>query len=126
MGLLNWLGLKSDCEATPVSLTDANFHEEVMKSDEPVMIDFWNNGCQPCMQLVPTIKRIACKYEGKLKVAELNTSNNPKSAAKMGIRGTPTVVFIHKGRVIERVVGLKGQLYYEEIIETEFFKDEAK
>ena len=119
MGILKWLGFDGGCEKEPVSLTDANFVKEVRNSDVPVLVDVWSNGCGPCMALVPTIKRLACKYDGKIKVAELNVGRGPKSAAKLGVRGTPTILFFKKGQVVERVVGIRGQHYFEEIIETD-------
>lgn len=116
MGLLNWLGF-GECEKEPVELNDENFHAEVYKSDIPVVVDIWSNGCQPCMALVPTIKRLACKYDGKVKIAQLNVGVGRKSAAKLGVRGTPTVLFFKNGALKERVVGFRGQHYFEEIIE---------
>jgi len=117
MGLLNWLGFDGGKEVEPLALDDGNFDREVRKSDVPVVVDVWSNGCQPCMALVPTIKRLAGKYEGRVKVAQLNVGAGPKSAAKLGVRGTPTVLFFKNGAVVERVVGMRGQHYYEEIIE---------
>jgi thioredoxin 1 len=117
MGILSWLGFDGACEKVPVSLNDDNFVNEVRQSDIPVMVDVWSNGCAPCMSLVPTVKRLACKYEGKVKVAELNVAGAPKSMRKLGVRGTPTILFFKKGAVVERVVGVRGQHYYEEIIE---------
>ena len=117
MGILNWLGFDGACEKTPVELNDDNFVKEVRNSDVPVLVDVWSNGCQPCMSLVPTIRRLACKYDGKVKVAELNAGNNPKTMSKLGVTGTPTVLFFKNGAVVERVVGMRGQHYYEEIIE---------
>lgn len=119
MGIMNWLGFDGACEKEPLSLNDKNFVEEVRKSAVPVVVDVWSNGCAPCMALVPTIKRLACKYEGKIKVAELNTSAGRATAAKLGVQGTPTVLFFKNGVVVERVVGVRGQHYFEEIIETE-------
>ena len=119
MGLLKWLGFDGACEKEPVSLNDNNFAAEVRKSQLPVMVDVWSNGCAPCMSLVPTVKRIACKYDGKIKVAELNTAAGRKTAAKLGVRGTPTILFFKNGNVVERVVGVRGQHYFEEIIETD-------
>jgi thioredoxin-like negative regulator of GroEL len=69
------------------------------------------------MAMVPTIKRLAGKYEGRVKVAELNVGRGPKTASRLGVRGTPTVLFFNKGAVVERVVGMRGQHYFEEIIE---------
>jgi len=125
MGLLKWLGFDGACEKEPVSLTDANFVQEVRNSKIPVVVDIWSNGCAPCMALVPTIKRLACKYEGRVKVAELNVSSGRKSAAKLGVRGTPTILFFKNGQVVERVVGLRGQHYFEEIIETDLLHSET-
>ena len=117
MGMLSWLGLAKECEQVPVELNDGNFVQEVRRSDIPVLVDVWSLGCQPCMTLVPTIKRLACKYDGKIKVAELNASNAPKTMRKLGVRGTPTVLFFKNGTEVERVVGLRGQHYYEDVIE---------
>jgi thioredoxin 1 len=119
MGLLNWLGFTNDCEQDPVELTDKNFITEVRRSKIPVVVDVWSNGCAPCMQLVPTIRRLACKYEGKVKVGQLNSSIGQRTAGKLGVRGTPTILFFKNGNVVERVVGVRGQHYFEEIIETE-------
>jgi thioredoxin 1 len=119
MGLLQWLGLIGDCEKEPVALNDKNFQKEVRQSDIPVMVDVWSNGCAPCMQLIPTVKRLACKYEGKVKIAQLNAGSAPKTMRKLGVRGTPTLLFFKNGAVVERVVGVRGQHYFEEIIETD-------
>jgi len=117
MGLMKWLGLDAGCKKEPIEITDQNFATEVGKSDVPVLIDVWSPGCQPCQALAPTIMRLACKYEDSIKVCHLNSGANPKTTSKLGVRGTPTVLFFKNGKVIERVVGMKGQHYYEEIIE---------
>jgi thioredoxin-like negative regulator of GroEL len=117
MGILSWLGFDGACEREPVELNDSNFSDEVTRSDLPVLVDIWSNGCQPCAALVPTIKRLACKYEGRVKVAQLNVGAAPRALARLGVRGTPTVLFFRKGMIVERVVGLRGQHYYEEIID---------
>lgn len=126
MGLLNWLGITGDCEKDPVELNDKNFSQEVRMSDTPVVVDFWSNGCAPCMQLAPTIKRLACKYDGKIKVAHLNVGNAIKTSQKLGVRGTPTVLFFKNGSVVERVVGVRGQHYFEEIIESDLLDAEQE
>jgi thioredoxin len=126
MGLLEWLGITGDCEKEPVALDDKNFSEEVVKSKIPVLVDIWSNGCQPCAALVPTIKRLACKYEGKIKVAQLNVGAAPKTVGKLGVRGTPTVLFFDKGQVVERVVGMRGQHYYEDIIDNDLLPEQSR
>ncbi len=124
MGLLSWLGFDGACEKEPIALDDGNFKKEVRQSKIPVMVDVWSNGCQPCMQLIPTVKRLACKYEGRVKVGQLNVGAGPKSAAELRVRGTPTMVFFKNGAVVERVVGIRGQHYYEDIIESDILEEE--
>ncbi len=125
MGLLKWLGMESECEQEPVSLTDKNFVEEVRRSNVPVLVDIWSHGCQPCMAMVPTIKKLACKYDGKIKVAELNASSAPKTMQKLGVRGTPTILFFNKGAEVERVVGIRGQHFFEDIIEEDLLEQQV-
>ena len=122
MGLLSWLGLQGDCEEEPIALDDQHFDEELVRSETPVLVDVWSNGCQPCAMLAPTIRRLACKYHGRLKVAHLNANKAPRTVARLGIRGTPTLLFFDRGREVERVVGVRGQHYFEEIIETELLQ----
>lgn len=118
MGILKWLGFDGGCEQEPVELDDKNFHEEVVRSDVPVVVDVWSHGCQPCMALVPTVKRLACKYDGEVKVAQLNVGVGGKTAARLGVRGTPTMLFFKPGgALVERVVGVRGQHYYEDVID---------
>jgi thioredoxin 1 len=111
MGLMKWLGL-DQCEKAPVELNDSNFRKEVLESD----------GCQPCRALAPTIMKLACKYDGKVKVAQLNVAAGPRSVAGLEVQGTPTVLFLKKGKVLERVVGIRGQHYFEEIIDTDLLE----
>lgn len=122
MGILSWFGLEAQCESDPVALDDSNFRKEVLESNVPVVVDVWSDSCVPCRALVPTIRKLACKYEGKIKVGQLNVERGHKSVAALGVSGTPTVLFFKKGKVVERVVGLRGQHYYEEIIDTDLLE----
>jgi thioredoxin 1 len=119
MGILSFLGFDGAKELEPVALDDRNFDAEVRKSKMPVVVDVWSTGCAPCAALVPTIRRLAGKYEGRVKIAQLNVGTGMKAAGKLGVRGTPTVLFFKNGAVVERVVGFRGQQYFEEIIEEE-------
>lgn len=119
MGLLSWLGLVAELQQEPVALSDLNFNAEVLRSDLPVVVDVWSNGCRPCQVLAPTIMRLAGKYAGRVKVAQLNASEGAQTAKKFDILGTPTVLFFKAGKEVERVVGVRGQLYYEEIIDSD-------
>jgi thioredoxin 1 len=122
MGILKWLGLEAECEADPVALNDENFRKEVLESDVPVVVDIWSDGCMPCRALVPTIRKLACKYQGKVKVAQLNVEQGQRSVASLGVTGTPTVLFFKQGKIVERVAGLRGQHYYQEVVETDLLE----
>ena len=125
MGILGWLGLDGGCESEPVALTDENFTAEVVDSSLPVVMDVWSAGCQPCRVLVPTMRKLACKYDGRVKVAHLDVAAAPHVISHLGVSGTPTTLFFKDGKVIERVVGVRGQHYFEEIIETDLVGDGA-
>lgn len=88
-----------------VTVTDANFEEEVIKSDIPVLVDFWAAWCMPCKMLTPILKEIAEEMEGKIKIAKLNVDNSPQSAGQYGIRSIPSLLIFKSGSVIEQMIG---------------------
>ena len=90
-----------------LELTDQNFEQEVIKSDIPVLVDFWALGCPPCLILGPIIEEIAKEFEGKVKVGKLNTAENPEIAQQYEIRGVPTLIIFKDGKGIKRAVGLR-------------------
>jgi len=92
-----------------VEVTDANWEDEVIKSDVPVMVDFWAPWCMPCKMIAPIVEEMSGEYSGKLKVGKLNVDENPSTAAKYGIRNIPTVLLIKNGDVAEKVVGVVGK-----------------
>jgi thioredoxin 1 len=118
MGILEFFtgGPKKD----PVHLTDANFKDEVVNGGGAWIVDFWGPNCPWCDKLVPTIRILAGKYDGKVKVGEVGTANNPRTSASFGVKGTPTVVFIRDGRVVERFSGWQPQQFIEEVVEAHF------
>ena len=85
----------------PIELTDANFDMEVLKSDKPVLIDFWAVWCGPCKMIAPVVEEIAKEYDGKLKVGKLDVDNNPEVSMKFGIRSIPTLMVFKGGKVVE-------------------------
>lgn len=95
-----------------LQVTDANFEEEVLKSDIPVLIDFWAPWCGPCRMIAPIVEELAVEYEGKIKVAKMNVDENQSTPTQYGIRGIPTVILFKGGQVAEQVVGAvaKGKL----------------
>ncbi len=101
----------------PVMIDDDNFRDEVLRSDVPVVLDVWSATCAPCKRLEPVMFGLAEKYRGRVKVAELNVQRGLKTARRLGVRGTPTVLYFHDGAEVDRVTGFRGQLYHEDVIE---------
>jgi thioredoxin 1 len=89
----------------PVELTDANFESEVLKSDTPVLVDFWAEWCGPCKTIAPVVDEIAKELDGKLKVGKVDVDNNQQIAMKFGIRSIPTLLLFKGGKVAEQMVG---------------------
>jgi thioredoxin 1 len=93
-------------------LTDDTFEDEVLKSSEPVLVDYWAEWCGPCKMIAPILDEIASEYTGKIKVAKLNIDDNPQTPPKYGIRGIPTLMLFKDGNVEATKVGAlsKSQL----------------
>ena len=88
-----------------MDFTDSNFDEEVIKSEQPVLVDFWAEWCGPCKQLIPTIDALAEDFQGKVKIGKVNVDNNPSTAAGYGIRSIPSLLFFKDGKVQQQMVG---------------------
>ncbi len=88
-----------------IELTDSNFEELVLKSDKPVLVDFWAEWCGPCRMVAPIVKEISAEYEGKAVVGKLDVDTNPEVAQKYGIRNIPTILFFKNGEVADKQVG---------------------
>ncbi|MFQ6002889.1 MAG: thioredoxin [Candidatus Zixiibacteriota bacterium] len=91
--------------SSPVELNDGNFESQVLKSDLPVLIDFWAPWCGPCRMVGPIVEEIAKDYEGKLKVGKLNVDESSQTASKYGIMSIPSLLFFKGGKVIDQIVG---------------------
>lgn len=88
-----------------LEFTDLNFEEEVLKSDKPVVVDFWAEWCGPCRMVAPIISELADEYQGKAKIGKVDVDSNPGISAKFGIRNIPTILFIKNGEVADKQVG---------------------
>lgn len=89
----------------PVEITDANFEQEVIKSEIPVLIDFWAVWCGPCKAIAPIMTELAAEYEGRLKVGKLDIDNNQEVSVKYGIRSIPTLLLFKDGKIVDQIVG---------------------
>ncbi len=93
-------------------VTDASFEADVLKSSEPVVVDFWAEWCGPCKMIGPSLEEISTEMQGKVKIAKLNVDENPAVAGKLGIRSIPTLMLFKDGKLAAQKVGAapKGEL----------------
>ena len=89
----------------PIIFTDDNFNTEVLKSDIPVVVDFWATWCGPCRMIAPIMEELAEKYVGKVKIGKIDVDENQQTAIKYGVRSIPTVLILKGGEVIDSVIG---------------------
>ncbi len=96
--------------------TDANFEEEVLRSDIPVLVDFYADWCNPCQRMSPVIDELAQDYEGKVKIGKLNTDENRATAMKYGVMSIPTMILLKNGEVVDVVQGAVNKSVLEQKI----------
>ena len=100
-----------------LEITKDNYEEEVVKSELPVLLDFWGPKCVPCMGLMPTVEELAEKYAGKIKICKLNTAENRRMAIQCKVMSLPTFQFYKNGEVVDQLQGSFGREEIEEKIQ---------
>ena len=98
--------------------TDQNFESEVLKSDQPVLVDFWAEWCMPCRMLAPTIDKLAKDYSGRVKVGKLDTDTSRDVAIKYNIQSIPTVILFKNGEIAQKFVGLRQEKEFKEALDS--------
>lgn len=99
-----------------VHVSDANFEEEVLKSDIPTLVDFWAIWCAPCRAVAPILEELSKDYEAKVKFAKLNVDENPLACSRYGIRSIPTLLLFKGGKVVGQEIGAVPKKRIEELL----------
>lgn len=101
----------------PIELTDDNFESEVIKSDKPVLVDFWAAWCTPCQMVSPIVEEIAKDYADRLKVGKVNVDQNSKTASQYGIMSIPSLLLFKEGKVVDQVIGAVPKEHLKEKVD---------
>ena len=99
-----------------VELTDQTFEQEVLKSDQPVLVDFWAAWCGPCRMIAPTVEALANEYQGRAKVGKVNVDENMQTPSQYNVRGIPTLLLFKNGQVQEQIVGAASRDAIEKML----------
>ena len=103
--------------SSAMDVNEQNFQDEVVKSEIPVLVDFWATWCNPCKMIAPMIDKIAKDYEGKMKVVKVDVDSNPGIASTLGIRSIPTLMIFKGGDVVEQVIGVAAEAQLKKLID---------
>ena len=88
-----------------INVTDSSFDEEILQSDQPVLVDFWAPWCGPCKSIAPVLEQIAEEFAEDMKIAKMNVDDNPETPTQYNVKGIPNIVFFKNGEVVEQIVG---------------------
>ncbi len=98
-----------------LDVSDSSFEAEVLKSEQPVIVDFWAEWCAPCKAIAPIFKELAGEFDGKVKIVKLNVDDSPQTAGNYGIRSIPTVMAFSGGEVVEQLMGARPKSAFKEM-----------
>ncbi|MBI4797631.1 MAG: thioredoxin [Desulfarculus sp.] len=100
-----------------LQVTDDTFDAEVLKSETPVLVDFWASWCGPCRAIAPVVEELSEQYAGKVKVAKLNVDESPKTPGQYGIRAIPTLIMFKGGQVADQITGAVSKSHIEQALQ---------
>jgi thioredoxin 1 len=103
-------------ESSLIHIHDVDFEKEVLKSDQPALVDFWAPWCGPCKAIGPVVEELAESYKGRVKMAKMNVDDNPRTSATYGVRSIPTLLLFKGGKVFDTLIGLVSKERLEEFI----------